>query len=103
MEIVRLSDEDGILRLHSPFTGEQIETDEGLNEQARGLLFCYYGNAGMYAYIAKTFIDRIGLAPNDAEDMEPEDLAARATDPCAILFEVDTGWNGVNWYLISCP
>ena len=85
--------------IFSPFTGEAIDGPDGPNESDPSLLFIYYGNAGEYAYISEATQENLeskGIV--DAEELEPDDLIANLDIEAAFSLEVDTGWNGINYY-----
>lgn len=98
-QITRLSD-DG-KSVCSPFTDQPAEIEDRPNEADPSLLFIYYGSAGIYAYVSEYLKEHPSLldigSPDDL-DIEPEDLARRIDIDGASVYEVDCGWNGVNFY-----
>jgi len=85
--------------IFSPYTGEAIDGPNGPNESDPSLLFIYYGDAGVYAYISKATkknLESKGIV--DAEELEPKDLIANLDIETAFSLEVDSGWNGINYY-----
>lgn len=83
-------------RIHSPFTGQPAETEDGPNEADPSLLFVHYGNVGEYAYISPR-LEEV-LKEQLSEDTDPEELAGLVDLQGALVVRVDEGWNGVNHY-----
>lgn len=81
-------------QVYSPFSGLPADGDGGPNKADSTLLFVYYGDAGDFAYIAQ----RIRNDLTDAEGTDPESLATALNIDGGIILEVDTDWNGINWY-----
>jgi hypothetical protein len=79
-------------QVHSPFSGFPSDGDDGPNQDDGTLLFVYYGDADLFAYIS----DRLGGATVD--DASLDDVLGAELPAGCIVLEVDTEWNGVNFY-----
>ncbi len=85
--------------LHSPFTGQPADDEEGPNEDDPTLLFIWHGNAGLYGYVGEwtaQALRKVGI--EDPETLAPSELAARLEIPGALVLRVDAGRYGVNFY-----
>ena len=81
--------------VHSPFSGLPAESDDGPNEADPTLLFIYYGSISDYAFLGHRINNDLA---EQVEDLEPVDLAEALRIEGGLVFVVDTGWNGVNYY-----
>ncbi|MFD5808200.1 hypothetical protein [Rhodococcus aetherivorans] len=81
--------------IHSPFSGEAAETEDGPNDGDQTLLFVYYGDATVWDYISPRLADQL---PDNAEDLEPDELVELIEIESGLVMVVDTDWNGVNYY-----
>lgn len=96
LPIVRIKHDD--VALHSPFSGKRVETDAGVTERDRTLLFVWYGDASLYAHVSK----RVRAAiKEDPEELAPKTLARRLSMPGGFVIELDAGWNGINYYAFA--
>lgn len=83
-------------QIHSPFSGLPAEVPEGgPNEADATLLFVYYGNAADFSYISAHVKSQL---PENAVCNSPDQLADILSFDGGLVLEVDTDWNGVNWY-----
>ena len=82
-------------QIFSPFSGLPADGDDGCNEKDSTLLFVYYGNAGLYAYVSERLQ---ALVDGDVEDMDIEVLHSIASVDGGLVLEVDTDHNGINFY-----
>lgn len=82
--------------IHSPFTGQPADFEEGgPNENDPSLIFTYHGDGGAYGHVSPRLADRM---PEDWEELEPLELAEKLQLESLLVFEVDAGWNGVSYY-----
>lgn len=72
--------------------GAAADGEDGPNESDPSLMFTYYGDASLYGYVEKEL--------GDIEDM-PEPLELRSD--VDVIFEVNLGWNGINYYGFRAP
>jgi hypothetical protein len=82
-------------QIFSPFSGLPTDGEDGPNEKDSTLLFVYYGNAGDYAYISKRLQN---LLDGNIESIAIETLHSVLSVDGGLILEVDTDWNGVNFY-----
>jgi len=82
-------------QIFSPFSGLPAEKEEEPNEKDPTLLFIYYGDAAIYAYVSKRVH---AIVDGDVEDLEIEELTKAISIDGGLMLEVDTDWNGVNFY-----
>ena len=85
--------------IHSPFSGEPVDPEEGVNEADPSLLFVHYGN-GEWSYVSDAVLDQLG-ADSMYDLGDPKDVAERLDIPNGLLLEVDYGWNGINAYAFA--
>ncbi len=81
-------------QIYSPFSGLPADGEDGPNEGDPTLLFIYYGNASMFGYVSK----RVQDAVSDVEDIDIDELPGILSVDGGVVFEVDTDWNGINYY-----
>jgi len=81
--------------VYSPLSGLPADLEDGPNEDDPTLLFAYYGDAGLYAYISQRLLD---VLDDDVEETDPLDLGQGLQIDGGLMFIVDTDWNGVNYY-----
>ena len=81
-------------KLYSPFSGLPVESDDGVNENDKTLLFVYYGDFPGFAYIN----ERLTEVSGDIENLDIESLNQMLTIDGGFILEVDTDWNGINYY-----
>ena len=100
--IVKIKSEEPI---YSPFSGRPADDGDGPNINDASLQWVYYGNAGAFGYVASRFRSEAKKAGiDDVEDVEsPEMLARKIEIENSVVFEIDTGWNGVNSYCFALP
>lgn len=84
-------------RIFSPFSGLPIDGKDmdGPNIQDPTLLFVYYANAGMHAYVSQRLMN---LSDVDVENTDIDELAGLLSVGGGLILEVDTDWNGLNYY-----
>ena len=82
-------------QIFSPFSGLPADGKDGPNENDPTLLFVYYGNTGEYAYVSKRLQ---GSMEGNIEDVDIKELHSTLSIDGGHVFEVDTDWNGVNYY-----
>jgi len=94
-------------QVYCPFSGKAIQDDDGEIAKLPSLLFVYYGNAGLYAYVSEQFLGFVKEANLECEDGlpadGPEEIAPKLDVKTAFLLEVDAGRNGVNAYGFVVP
>jgi hypothetical protein len=80
-------------QVYSPFSGMPADGDDGPNEKDPTLLFVWYGCSGQFEYISER-LQTVG-----GEDFDDVSEVCKAIDiKGAIVLEVDTDWNGINYY-----
>ncbi|OWY83853.1 hypothetical protein [Rhodococcus sp. BUPNP1] len=84
--------------VHSPFSGQVAETDDGSNTSDPTLLFVYYGDAGIWDHISTRVTDHLSDDAGTPEDLDPDELAALLDIDGGMVMVVDTDWNGLNYY-----
>jgi hypothetical protein len=83
-------------QVFSPFSGQPTElNDEGPNQTDPTLLFVYYGMAGAWDYMSPRFPTEV---TRFVDNVEPAELAESLDVDGAVMFVVDTDWNGINYY-----
>jgi len=82
-------------QVFSPFSGLPADGEGGPNEKDPTLLFVYYGNAGDYAYISNRLQN---LVDGNVESIDIGMLHSALSIDGGLILEVDTDWNGVNFY-----
>lgn len=82
-------------RIFSPFSGLPADSKNGPNRDDPTLLFVYYGESGIYAYISEEL--RSGLN-EDIEYLDVENLHAGIDLDSGLILEVETDVNGINYY-----
>jgi len=82
-------------QIFSPFSGLPADGEDGPNGKDSTLLFVYYGTAGEYAYISKRLQN---LVDGNIEDIDIGTLHSVLSVDGGLILEVDTDWNGVNFY-----
>jgi len=80
---------------HSPFSGLPAEVDDEPNKDDPTLVFVYYGDAGLHAYISPRLLD---VLDDGGEETDPLEFAHRLQIDGGLIFIVDTDWNGLNYY-----
>lgn len=85
-------------QIFSPFSGQAADGEDGPNDKDPTLLFVYYGDASLYAYVADSILRKLGCDHADSVEDSPEAIAARLDVSGGLALKVDTGWNGVNVY-----
>ena len=104
MPIPKVRIETTYERIFSPFTGQPVETDDGLGHEP-STLFVYYGDAGEYAYVSPDLVRAFNQKGVEcAEDdlpFAPDEVAEKLDLPACFMREIDSGWNGVNYYCFS--
>jgi len=86
-------------QIHSPFSGIPAGLDdEGVNHEDPTLLFVYSGMGSAWAYVSPRF-------PNELtrfiDNLEPAEVADSLEIDGAIMFVVDTDWNGIDYYAFA--
>lgn len=84
--------------VHSPFSGQAADTEDGSNTSDTTLLFVHYGDATIWDYISPRVLDQLPDDAGDPEDLDPEGLAALLDIDGGMVMVVDTDRNGVNHY-----
>lgn len=84
-----------LTQIFSPFSGLPADGDKGPNQQDDTLLFVYYGDATQFAYVSSAVLDAVKADP---DELEVEDLQEALSMKGGFIMEVDTDWNGVNYY-----
>lgn len=84
-------------QVHSPFSGlpTELEDEGSANEADPTLLFVYYGMVSEWDYVSPRFPSEL---TRFIDNLEPIDFASSLEINGAIMFVVDTDWNGVNYY-----
>ena len=59
------------------------------------MLFVFYGYAETYAYVSAR-LQNVG--DGDVEEIKIEELSSTLSVDGGLILEVDTDWNGVNYY-----
>lgn len=85
-------------QIFSPFSGLPAESDDGPNEGDPTLLCVYYGDASEFGYVSDRLQELSGV---DFDTVEVEELSASLTVDGGIVLEVDTEWNGLNYYFFA--
>jgi len=90
-------------QIFSPFSGKPADGEEGPNEKDESLQWIYYGDAGLFGYVSPIFASMAKAAGvSSVEEIgDPEDLIAKVALPNSLVFKVDTGWNGTNYYCFA--
>lgn len=82
-------------QIYSPYSGQSADSRDGPNRKDPALLFVYYEEAGIYAYVSQ----RLRHSMNeDIEYLAAENLHASIDIDGGLILEVETDWNGVNYY-----
>ena len=82
-------------QIYSPYSGQPADGKDGPNRQDPTLLFVYYGDRGIYAYVSER------LKYSMTEDLEYLDAEAVHTYidiDGGLILEVETDVEGVNYY-----
>ncbi len=90
--IVRVHCRDQIF---SPYSGLPADGKDGPNKKDITLLFVYYSDPGIYAYVSQRF--RYSLN-EDIEYLDAENLHTSTDIDGGLILEVETDRNGVNYY-----
>lgn len=84
-------------RLHSPFTGKKVFSDQGFKPD-KTVLFYYCGQSGEWDHVsdrARAALE--GVSKKPVEDLSPETVCRKLTVPGALCYEVNAEWNGIYW------
>lgn len=82
-------------QIYSPFSGLPVDGKDGPNESDPTLLFVFYGDAAIYAYVSSRLQN---VSDGDVEEIEIEKLSSTLSVDGGLILKVDTDWNGVNYY-----
>ncbi len=80
---------------YSPFSGLLLEGEDVDVSDDSTVLFIYYGALGEFAHLSDRVVQTVG---EDAEDVDIEELIERLDYPGGFVIQVDTDWNGINYY-----
>lgn len=82
-------------QIYSPYSGLPADGKDGPNRKDPTLLFVYYGESGIYAYVNQ----RLRYSMNeDIEYLVAENLHSSIDIDGGLILEVETDVNGVNYY-----
>lgn len=86
-------------QIHSPFSGIPAGLDdEGVDHEDPTLLFVYSGMGSAWSYVSPRF-------PNELtrfiDNLEADEVAESLEVDGAIMFIVDTDWNGIDYYAFA--
>jgi hypothetical protein len=96
MSIPRV-DAELIEAFFSPYSGKPAELGDGrLNGSDPTLLFVYCGNAAHFAYLGQRMAQL--LESRGIDDACPNDIAQSILLEGAVIFAINNGWDGVNFY-----
>ncbi len=87
--------------VYSPFSGKRASTERGPNTRDKTLLFIYYGDSGEYGFISGRVMRALGKDQDSVRRLSPASLLKKTLLPGRMALEVDTGWNGVNFYAFA--
>ena len=83
-------------QVFSPYSGLPADGEDGVNETDSTLLFVYYGDAGLFAFISDRLTNILEVSEEEVtiEDIQKAIMKLNG----AFVLKVDTGWNGANSY-----
>jgi hypothetical protein len=82
-------------QIFSPFSGHPSDGENGPNVEDASLLFVFYGDASSFAFVSVRIQELIHA---DVASLEIKDLANLLEIEGGLILEVDTDWNGINYY-----
>lgn len=86
-------------QIHSPFSGIPAGLDdEGVNHEDPTLLFVYCGGVRTWAYVSSRFPSELTRV---IDNLEIDEVAESLEIDGAVLFVVDTDWNGIDYYAFA--
>ena len=85
MSIQRIKINSDAGTTYSPYTGQPAFVDGEINDQDKSLTFIYIGDIGDYSFTADQY---------SKPDLSPANLV----DGVDLIIEVDSGWNGMNYF-----
>jgi hypothetical protein len=85
--------------VYSPFSGQPAEDEEGPNFEDETLQWIYCGDAGSSSHVGNTLLTALGnIGEDEASQIDFVVVMEAARKAGCLVLEVDTGWNGLNWY-----
>ncbi len=89
--------------VYFPLYGKAATSSNGPNVRDPDLLFVYFGMAGDWGYVSKSVREAVEAAGKKLDRLSPRAVCRLLDLPSAICLEVDTGWNGVDWFAWKRP
>ena len=85
--------------IYSPFSGQPADGEEGPNVEDETVQWIYYGNAATSAHVGGRVLAVLGnIGEDEASQIDFVVVMDAAKKAGCLVLEVDTGWNGLNWY-----
>ena len=85
--------------IYSPFSGLAVDGETVDQGNDATVLFVYFGGAPVWGYVSHRVTALLG--GKDVEELAPQEVSAQLSLTGAFVLEVDSGWNGVNYYCFA--
>ncbi len=82
-------------QIYSPFSGLPADGEDGPNKKDPTLLFIYYADPGVYAYVSQRLRDSMD---DDIEYIDVDTLHTHIDLETGLVLEVMTDMDGANYY-----